>query len=73
LQQAEDEALEMGMRPIVWQARAVAANALQSAGRTDASAEKRAGARSMAQEIAELFEDPDLRTAFLDNVTTNIG
>jgi tetratricopeptide (TPR) repeat protein len=73
LEQAEAEALELGMRPVVWQARAAAANILEESGRREEAAEKRIGARSMALEIADLFKDQDLRAAYLENVSVKLG
>lgn len=65
--EAEAAALEMGMRPIVWQARAGAAKELELLGRTGEAEAKRAEAQAMVEEIAGLFADEQLRAAFLES------
>lgn len=65
LNQAESQALVLGMRPIVWQARAATAGALAATGLTEQAEEKRAGAQEMTVEIGDLFEDKELEQAFL--------
>ncbi len=72
LEQAESEALELGMRPIVWQARAAAADVLVTTGQTKQAEAKREAAKAMVAEIANLFEDQDLREAFLRNALVKI-
>jgi predicted ATPase/class 3 adenylate cyclase len=72
LERAESEALEYTMRPVIWQARARAAQALAEAGETEKAAEKRAGAEAMVMEIAALFQDEELRAAYLKNVLPKI-
>lgn len=69
---AETEALTMNMRPIVWQARAVAAELLEASGQHAAAAARREASRAVVEEIASLFRDPDLRAAYLDNVLEKI-
>lgn len=72
LEQAEREALLLGMRPIVWQARAAAAEALEVVGQNEQAEEKRAAARAMVEEIAALFQNQDLREAYLRNALGKI-
>ncbi|HEY0069880.1 MAG TPA: BREX system ATP-binding domain-containing protein [Chloroflexia bacterium] len=64
---AEELALDMRMRPIVWQARAGAAHALSLLGRESEAADKRQQAAEMIDEIAALFQDQDYRTLFLES------
>jgi tetratricopeptide (TPR) repeat protein len=64
---AEASATRLGLRPVVYQARAEAAVALARLGRDRDAAEQKAAARSMIQEIGDLFEDPSLRSAYLDS------
>ena len=66
---AEDQALRMQMRPLVWQARAGAAKLLFEAGRASEAEAKRREARDMVDEIAGLFKDEKLRGLFIDNAT----
>jgi tetratricopeptide (TPR) repeat protein len=73
LEQAELEALDLGMRPIIWQARAGAVDALTRLGRSEQAETKRAAAKAMIVEIANLFEDRNLREAFLRNALGKIG
>ena len=72
LGQAEAEALEFGMRPVIWQARAAAAQLLAEAGQPEKAAAKRAAAEAMALEIANLFQEEELRAAYLRNVLPKI-
>lgn len=67
LAQAESQALSLEMRPIVWQAHAAAAHALDEAGRSEQAALKRAAAQAMIKEIANMFEDKELGEAFLNS------
>lgn len=64
---AESLALEMGMRPIVWQARAGAAVALSGLGRNAEAEAKRREAKAVIDEIAGLFQDAELRSKYVDN------
>jgi class 3 adenylate cyclase/tetratricopeptide (TPR) repeat protein len=73
LEQAELEALDLGMRPIIWQARAESVDALTALGRLEQAETKRAAAKAMVVEIANLFEDRNLREAFLRNALGKIG
>jgi ATP/maltotriose-dependent transcriptional regulator MalT len=69
---AESRALKLGMRPIVWQARATAADALAAAGRGEEAEAERSAARLVVQEIADLFVEEAFREAFLQNATEQI-
>ena len=64
---AEKLALELQMRPLVWQSRAGAAQVLSGAGRASEAEAKRSDAREMIEEIAGLFEDEELRGMFLES------
>jgi len=66
---AEALALEMTMRPLVWQARAAAAGILSALGRTGEAEARRQGARGMIDEIAGLFADERLRVMFVESAT----
>ena len=65
-ERAEHLAAEMGMRPIIWQARAKAAGALAALGRLAEANAERAAAQKMVGEIAGLFADADLCEKFLE-------
>ncbi len=69
---AESLALEMQMRPIVWQARAGAANVLEKSGKTKEADAKRKAARVMMEEIAALFEDESMRAAFVESANKRL-
>ena len=71
--QAEQLALEMCMRPIVWQARAGAAQALAASGRSGEADAKRHQARAMIDEIAGLFQDDELRNQYVESTTGKLG
>ena len=58
---AEELALGLGMRPLVWQARAGAAQVLSASGQAKEAQAKVGWAREMVLEIADLFEDEKLR------------
>jgi hypothetical protein len=70
---AEEHALELQMRPLVWQSRAGAAQVLSGAGRASEAEAKRSDAREMIEEIAGLFEDEELRGMFLENATSRLN
>ena len=57
---AEQEAHELGMRPLTWQTRAAAAEVLTALGQASQAEEKRQAAQAMVQEIADLFQEQDL-------------
>lgn len=64
---AEQLALALKMRPIVWQARAGAAQVLDVLEQKEKANAKRREASAMIDEIAELFHDENLRKLFLEN------
>lgn len=70
---AEALALEMAMRPSVWQARAGAAKALHALGRASEADAKLREARAMIDEIAALFEDEKLRAAFVESAARKLA
>jgi ATP/maltotriose-dependent transcriptional regulator MalT len=72
LEQAEAEAQSMGMRPYIWQAQAASAEALEAAGLVNQATAARAQAEATAVEIADLFDDQELRQAYLRNVLPKI-
>ena len=71
--QAEAHALRMQMRPLVWQARAGAAQVLAGTGQTSQAEAKRTQARDMVDEIAGLFKDEKLRGMFLESVASKLA
>src|SRR5206468_3128293 len=64
---AESLALPMKMRPIIWQARAAASQALTICGRPKEASGKRQEAHDIIDEIAATFEDEQLRALFVDS------
>ena len=70
---SEEQALRMQMRPLVWQARAGAAQVLSGAGRASEAEAKRSEARDMVDEIAGLFKDDKLRGMFLESATSKLA
>jgi predicted ATPase/class 3 adenylate cyclase len=72
LEKAEGEGLGLGLRPVVWQARAETARVLAGMGEVGKAAEKREDAEATAMEIAALFQDEELRAAYLRNVLPKI-
>jgi tetratricopeptide (TPR) repeat protein len=66
LERAEQTALDMEMRPIIWQSRAKAARALAALGRVAEAEGKRAAAQMMVDEIGGLFARAELREKFLE-------
>ena len=71
--QAEHLALEMRMRPLVWQVRAGAAQALAASGRSAEADARRHQARAMIDEIAGLFQDDGLRNQYVESTTRKLG
>jgi tetratricopeptide (TPR) repeat protein len=65
LQQAEALAQEMGMRPIVWQIHASAAQALAASGRMEEMERRLTAARNVILDIASQFDEQELRDAYL--------
>jgi tetratricopeptide (TPR) repeat protein len=72
-ERAEQLALSMEMRPILWQARAKAAQALSGLGRRGEAEARRAAARSVVADMAGLFQDAELREHFLKAALSRIG
>ena len=70
---ADDLAVEMGMRPLAWQARAGAAHVLSALGREAEASEKRAGALGLIHEIGGLFEDHSMRSMYLEDAIKKLG
>ncbi len=66
---AEGLALEMQMRPMVWQAQAGAARLLSALGRPAEAEEKRRQAQAVIAEIARMFTDQTLGAMFLASAT----
>ncbi|RLT39319.1 MAG: zinc-ribbon domain-containing protein [Chloroflexi bacterium] len=65
LARAERKGQSLGMRPLIWQARACAARVLRTAGRTEEAGLQAASAWEMAQEIGAIFQNPELSATFL--------
>ena len=65
----EQLASEMGMRPLVLQARLGETQLLSASGRASEAETKGGEARAMIDEIAELFQDEDLREQFVKSAT----
>lgn len=70
--QAENLALEMGMRPFVIQARTGMRQVLSAAGRSGESEEKLLETRAMIDEVAGLFEDKELQAMYLNSATKKL-
>jgi class 3 adenylate cyclase/tetratricopeptide (TPR) repeat protein len=70
---AEDRAVAMGQRPLIWQAQAAAARLLDKLGRPAESEVKLAAARAGIEEIAALFADESLRVAYRETATAKLG
>jgi tetratricopeptide (TPR) repeat protein len=69
---AEALARDMAMRPVVWQARAAAACSQLALGRAEEAQAARHGACAMIDQIAALFEDQELRAAFVEHARQQI-
>jgi tetratricopeptide (TPR) repeat protein len=72
---AELTALEMDLRPVVWQAQANAAKALEISNQNGLAQGKRNRALDVIDEIKNLFEDQELRNIFATNAMgeLNVG
>ncbi len=66
--QAERLALDLHMRPCIWQARIGAAQVLQRQSKTKEAQAQQDAARAMQDEIAGLFRDARLRSLYLQRV-----
>jgi tetratricopeptide (TPR) repeat protein len=71
-EQAIREAQAMQMRPILWQANAAAAQALLVTGRRQDAWQAWAAAKEVVGEIGNLFQDVELRQAYLASVQASI-
>ena len=71
-EQAENSALEMNLRPFVWQACTGAAKALLEAQQDSLAGEKKEQAIAMINEIGGLFEDQEMRALYLANAIRRI-
>ena len=67
------DALAMGMRPTVLEARVLSAEALVMLGRNAEAGEMRRLARETMEEIARLFQDEKLRWAYFEAASERIG
>ena len=65
-------ALEMRMRPLVWQLRAGAEQVLATFGSADKAEAKRSQARFMIDETAGLFEDDTLRAMYVEGAASKL-
>ena len=73
LSRGEEQAMEMGMRPLALQNRAAMVGVLDGLGRSDEAAAKRTQARAMIDEIAGLFQDEELRALYLESATKKLA
>jgi tetratricopeptide (TPR) repeat protein len=64
---AEKLAIEMGLRPFIWKARANLSQLLLALGQTAEAETMKQEAQAMVNEIAGLFEDEELKAMFLEN------
>jgi tetratricopeptide (TPR) repeat protein len=69
---AESLALEMKIRPMLWETRAGAAKVLAALGRAGEAEDRRRQARATVEEIAGLFTDQALRAAFVEGATRKL-
>ncbi len=72
LEQAREEAQELGMRPLIWQAHAAAVDGLVAAGRLEEAEVERQAAEGMVIEIANHIADLELRDTYLRNALRSI-
>jgi len=73
LNTAAAEAIKLNMRPLVRQAKLAAAGVLEKMGRKDQADEKRASAQDMAEEIASLIKDEELRSAYRQSTLIEVA
>jgi ATP/maltotriose-dependent transcriptional regulator MalT len=64
-EQAIQEATSMEMWPIAWQAHAETARTMLASGRTTEADQHQIAAQGVVNEIANKFEDPELKAAYL--------
>jgi hypothetical protein len=72
LQQARNEAEMYGMRPIIWQLHAAAVDGYINIGNIDSAEIERSKAKALVREIADDFENQELRDAFLRSALAKI-
>ena len=70
---AEELAMRLQMRPLIFNARAGAATVLSRAGHAKEAVEKRNQAQAIIDEIAEMFTDEKLRVMYLENAAAKLG
>ena len=68
----EELAIEMKMRPMIWQSRAGAAKLLAAMGRPQEADAKRRAALAKVDEIAGLFKDEKLKALYVESVMKKI-
>ena len=71
--QAEALSQEMGLRPLLWKARAGLAGVFAAQGDDIRAQEKRGEAKTVVDEIALHFKDPELRRSYLVNAGKQLG
>ncbi len=69
---AEELALQMGMRPLVWQARAASARALSALGRSEEAGRKERETLAMIDEMAVLFDDRRMSDLFREGAMAKL-
>ncbi|HYN87733.1 MAG TPA: AAA family ATPase, partial [Ardenticatenaceae bacterium] len=69
---AEELALEMGLRPLLWRARARAAELLAGLGDSSEAEAKQQQAEATIAEVAALIEDEGLRAQFVENARKQV-
>ena len=70
---AEAEAMKLNMRPLIRQSRLEAAAVMEQVDRQDEAKEKRANANKVAEEIASLIKDEELRSAYRQSTLEMVG
>ncbi len=70
---AEDLASGMGMRPMLWRARATSAKLLAALGRQYEASAKQQAARTMIDEIAGMLDDEQYRAMFVEYAVGQLG
>jgi predicted ATPase/class 3 adenylate cyclase len=69
----ESEAQNLNMRPIVWQSKIAAAEAMELEGREEEAREMRTGAKVIVEEIAAMIKDDEMRSAYLQSTMDKVG
>jgi ATP/maltotriose-dependent transcriptional regulator MalT len=70
--EAGKEAEALNMRPTIWQSQVEAAKVLESRGRVNEAREMRASARVIVEEIAGMFTDDELRSAYIESALSRV-